>query len=115
MMSQISGETVEVANGHLSFEIYDVSANMLSVITDLLVDAHGFTAGDESVIGLDEVVTELSKGGVKLGLGWDNWTGAYLMAFCKDGDKLLGEVSQSLSDELAKPEYSRYIDHRGVA
>jgi len=35
-----------------------------------------------------EVVAEIEFSGLKLGLGWDTWSGAYVMAFCEEGELL---------------------------
>ncbi|WP_226705218.1 hypothetical protein [Microbulbifer elongatus] len=108
MLKDLSGKTVTVSNGHLSYEIYDAKSEFVPVLGELLQREFGYSPVGMPAIGLSEVVAEVELNGTKLGLGWDNWSGEYVMAFCEEGDLLIKTIANYLSDELEKPKYRKY-------
>src|SRR5690554_4867732 len=108
MLKDLTGKLFTVANGHLSYEIDDASSELLPVIGQLLQSEFGFAPTAGPAIGLSEVVVELEIAGIKVGLGWDNWSGAYVMAFTDEGDQYIKKIASFLNTELEQPKYRRY-------
>ncbi|AWF81002.1 hypothetical protein BTJ40_09355 [Microbulbifer sp. A4B17] len=107
-LKDLSGKTVTVSNGHLSYEILDAKSEFVPVLGELLQNQFGYLPVGSPAIGLSEVVAEIELNGTKLGLGWDNWSGAYVMAYCESGDSLIKTIASYLSDELEQPKYRKY-------
>jgi hypothetical protein len=107
-LKYLSGNTITAKNGHLSFEIEQANTKFVPVLSELLRKHYGFTAVGEPAIFVSEVVAEIELSGLKLGIGWDNWSGAYVMAFCNEGDGHIKKMASFLSEELKKSEYLQY-------
>lgn len=103
------GKIYTAANGQKSYEVFDASAGLVSVLARLLEEHFEFILITKPVIGVDEVIAEVIRGEIKLGLGWDNWSGAYIMAFCDEGSGLLDEISLFLDNELQKEAYMEFL------
>lgn len=110
MLKDLSGKTYTAANGQKTYEVFYASSSLVPVIGELLQEHFGFAPTSKPVIGLDEVVAEVEKDGIKLGLGWDNWSGAYVMGFCEEGSKWVNKISHFLDDEFEKPKYRKYVN-----
>jgi len=110
MLKDLSGKTYTAANGQQTYEVFYASASLVPVIGELLQEHFGFALASKAVIGLDEVVAEVEKDGIKLGLGWDNWSGAYVMGFCEEGSKWVNKISHFLDDEFEKTKYRKYVN-----
>ena len=108
MLKDLTGKLFAVANGHLSYEIDGASSELVPVIGQLLQSEFGFAPTTGPAIGLSEVVVELEIAGTKVGLGWDNWSGAYVMSFTDEGDQYIKKIASFLNTELEQPKYSRY-------
>lgn len=108
MLKKLTGKTVTLANGHLGYEIFEATSAFVPVLGDLLKNQFGYGPVGTPVIGLDEVVAEMELDGIRLGLGWDNWSGAYVMAFCDKGDLEIRKIATYLHDELEQPKYLKY-------
>ncbi|WP_350432980.1 hypothetical protein ABIS04_06820 [Shewanella sp. H8] len=97
-MKYLSGNTITAKNGHLSFEIERANTKFVSVLGELLRKHFGFTPVGEPTVFVSEVVAEIELSGLKLGLGWDNWSGAYVMAFCEEGDGHIKKMADYLNE-----------------
>ncbi|WP_062268526.1 hypothetical protein [Endozoicomonas arenosclerae] len=110
MLKDLGGKTYTAANGQQTYEVFYASASLVPVISKLLQENFGFEPVSKPAISLDEVVAEVEKDGIKLGLGWDNWSGAYVMGFCEEGSKWVNKLSHFLDDEFEKPKYRKYVN-----
>lgn len=90
------GHLHTVANRHLSYEIAEAEAEFIHVLVEHLQQQFGLGTVSQAVMGIDEVILEVKLQGVRLGIGWDNWSGAYVMAYCSQGDSLVEKIRQSL-------------------
>lgn len=110
MLKELTGKLFTVSNGHLSYEIDDANSELVPVIGQLLQNEFGFVPTAGPSIGLNEVAIELVLAGTKIGLGWDTWSGAYVMAFTEEGDQYIKKIAGFLSNELEQPKYRRYAN-----
>lgn len=86
MLKNVTGKLFTVQNGHLNYEIYEATPDLVPILGAILQDKFGYFPVRPLAIGLSEVVIDLKRNNITLSLGWDNWSGAYIMAHCKNGD-----------------------------
>jgi hypothetical protein len=53
------------------------------------------------IIGLDQFFIDFVKGGVKITIGWDIWSGCFVMAHDMAGDKYIVEIGNYLDEHLS--------------
>ena len=90
--------------------MFYASTDLVPVIGELLQEQFGFVPISPAVIGLDEVIAEVEKYGIKLGICWDNWSGAYVMRFCERGSEWVNKIAHFLGNEFEKPKYKKYVN-----
>ncbi len=106
--SKLHGSLQKTANGHASYEIYNASPEIILKIADLISARFGFTLLDLPGIGLDVVITRSRKGEIELTLGWDIWSGFYLMGSSLEGDLKVKEIGGYLDSVIGGEEFTRY-------
>jgi hypothetical protein len=106
---KLEGFFWRAANGRQSYEIYRATSEFIYEAAKILRQLYGFSEPKRPIVGLDEVITECSKDGLKLLLGWDNWSGFYVLADSPEGDELVNEFGKYLDSIIQRPEYEVYI------
>ena len=106
---RLIGKVIEAANGHLSYEVFDVSSEMVSVAAKLLEEKFGLQPITDPAVGLSEVALNVRNPEVRLGLGWDLWSGLYVTAYDEAGDAYIERIADYLNREFHHPDYDRYI------
>lgn len=107
-MMHLKGNIITARNGHLSYEINSANSSFLPVLSQILQNEFGCVPIGETTAFVSEVVSDIELHGIKLGLGWDNWSGAYVMALCSEGDQHITNMANYLNKEIGKAEYSKY-------
>ncbi len=105
----LQGKFYEAANSHKTYEIFNASSDILNEIGQILVSRFGCTELDLPVIGLDVVISKCQQGNIELGLGWDNWSGFYILANSIEGDKLVEEIGAYLDTIIGGNDFEKYI------
>ena len=108
MIKDLSGKIITIASGRLSYEIADAKPEFVPILGELIQNKLGFRPVGLPAIGLSEVASEIKLEDIKLGLGWDNWSGAYVMAYCDRGDSHIKKIANVLGDEIEQPKYRKY-------
>ncbi len=108
-MKRAEGEIVNAKNGHLSFEIAKAKSSFFPIFCDLLSDEFGFIPKADSESFVSEIVGDAIVNGIEIGWGWDNWSGAYILAFCERGDKLIELISEQINAKLRKVNYANHL------
>ena len=108
---KLAGSLYKTADGRQSYEIYLATSEFIFVAAKILHEQFGFSKCHEPFVGLDEVITDCEREGIKLLLGWDIWSGIYLMAASEAGDAIVSEVGLYLNSIIQTSEFERYI-HR---
>jgi len=93
----------EAANGHRTYDVQYLGPQFVTKAGEILQDRFGFGPLVERVVGLDAVITECKKGDLILHLGWDNWTGFYVMADSLAGDLVVDQFGDYVDSILANP------------
>lgn len=107
----LQGKIFIAANGHLSYEIFRASTEILTPISQLLTSQFNCTFPTPPIIGLDEVITTGWQGNIELLVGWDNWSGFYVLADSAEADTLVTEIGTYLDTIITGKEFETYIQY----
>jgi len=80
-------------NGFNSYEVFHAEQDQIFVFADILEKQLGFSMETSPVIGLDGIYWNSKKQGIKLEVGWDNWSGAFVMSFCSRGSDYVEKLA----------------------
>jgi hypothetical protein len=106
---KLQGFFCKAANGRQCYEIDKATPEFIYVAANFLVQKFGFSEPKKPIVGLDEVLTECSKEQLKLLLGWDNWSGFYVLADTPDTDAVVNEFGRYLDSVIHQPEFDIYV------
>lgn len=106
---KLEGFFCKSANERQCYEIYQATADFIYEAASILKLKYGFSEPKRPIVGLDEVLTEVSKDGLKLLLGWDIWSGFYVMADSEEADAIVNEFGNYLESVIQQPEFNLYI------
>ena len=106
---KLEGFFCKAANGHLCYEIYQATADFIFVAANILKENFGFSEPKRPIVGLDEVLTEVTKDGFRLMLGWNTWSGFYVMSDSSEADIIVDEFGNYLGSIIQQPEFEIYI------
>lgn len=98
----MTGQIVKIANGHESYEIYAADSDFVPQIIKIMQERYGFRPGIP-LCGPDEIYVDCVRQRLKITVGWDNWSGAFVMAYNRKGDAFvreLGAYLDTILDEL---------------
>ncbi len=104
----LSGKFIKAANGHVSYEIYDASAQIIEKISDILISEFGCSTPMPPKISVDQIVTVCRQADIELLMGWDNWSGFYIMATSPQGDRLVRKIGAYLDIVITDEEFEAY-------
>lgn len=86
---------IQVSNGHKSFENFTLVADDVFAFLHQLKSYFQERLDAREKMGLEtlsSVATEIWIDGAKLTVGWDNWSGLFIMAWDSDGDRIVSEI-----------------------
>lgn len=90
------GRSHTVANGHLSYDIEIFEAGHIFPVATRLEKELGFESKGLPIFGLETVLLEMQRDGVKITVGWDHWSGLFIMADDDAGDEAIREIASHL-------------------
>jgi len=96
----MNGKLTKTSNDYNSYEISDADQNYIFVLADILTKRFDFHMVNAPVVGLDSVYWEATKKNVKLTVGWDIWSGAFVMAHCSEGSEYVERLESCLNENL---------------
>ncbi len=89
----------KTAKGYNSYEINDADPTFIYKIATVIVDVFKFTHL-KPIIGLEQVFIDFVKEEIKITVGWDIWSGCFVMAYDKAGDGYILEIGRYLNEKL---------------
>ena len=94
----MSWKTYRLPSGYNSLDNGELEADDVSAVFNLLKAHFGERLYVGSRVGLssESLVGEFSVDGVRLTLGWDVWSGVFIMSYDSAGDKVLNEIAHLL-------------------
>lgn len=107
MTSRTQGEFFETDDGHLSYELEDLEAAMVFPVASRIQRRFGFAPTKPQAFEPEAELIDLIRDGVLIAVGWNDWSGLYVMATDAAGDAWLKEIVADLEnagDELSEPE-----------
>lgn len=94
------GQFLKTASGRTSYEIYEAEGDMVFEVIQILKDRFGFSTR-LPVFWLDEIYIDLKKENLRLTVGWDEWSGCFVMANSSDSDAVVREIGVYLESVLS--------------
>lgn len=98
-MKNLEGKIYKTSNGYNSYEIEYADSIFIFKIAAVVTKKFQFIHVNP-VIGLEQVFMDFVKDGVKITVGWDIWSGCFVMARDKVGDKYIEEIGNYLDTHL---------------
>ncbi|NQX57944.1 hypothetical protein [Paenibacillus qinlingensis] len=98
-MKKLQGKHIKTSKGYNSYEIYDADLSHVHKIAAIVTERFRFIHGTP-VIGLEQVFLEFVKDGVNITIGWDIWSGCFVMAHDSVGDKYIEVIGNYLDAHL---------------
>lgn len=102
---QLSWSTTQ--GGRPELRVYAASGKMLTLFDGLLTQHLGYAPMRAPVQGPDQLVSFALKGELRLELGWDVFSGAYVFAADSGGDEDVQQLAGLLLPLLAMPEVAQ--------
>ena len=87
----------QLPSGHKSLESFNLEADDVFAVLHQLKGHFQERLDAGGKIGfevLSSVATEIWIDGTKLTVGWDNWSGLFIMAWDTDGDCIVQEIEE---------------------
>jgi hypothetical protein len=99
-VEKIVGKVHKTAKGHLTYDIEELEAYDVFPIATALQEKFGFRIGKFPGLDPDELYIELFRNSIKILIGWDIWSGLFIMAMDESGDPVIREIGQYLDEVL---------------
>ncbi|MCI8527146.1 MAG: hypothetical protein HFF17_14840 [Oscillospiraceae bacterium] len=89
----------KISSGHNSLENFELDADsvweVLHQLKDIFQDR--ISTGEKAGVGLSTLGVDIRVDSVRLTVGWDNWSGVFIMAWDVAGDNIIQEVQSRIS------------------
>ncbi|UJF32621.1 hypothetical protein [Paenibacillus hexagrammi] len=93
----MSGKFYITANGYNSYELLDADASFIFKIAKIVTEKFHFTHANPAV-GIEQAFMDFVKDGIRITLGWDTWSGCFVMAHDHLGNKYIEEIGNYLDE-----------------
>lgn len=91
------------ANGRLSVESFDTPASEIYRIVFDLQDEFKLSNITRPIIGLDCIILEGEIEGQRIGIGYDNWSGCYVMGLSDAADPIIERIAAYYARQGREP------------
>lgn len=90
------GQFNRTASGRNSYEIYEANGGLVFKIVEILQEQFGFTSR-LPVFGAEEIYIDCKSDDTRLTVGWDQWSGCFVMACDEPGDEVVQQVGDYIN------------------
>ena len=90
------GRMFKTAGGKASYEIESFEPEQVIPVSEWIQEHFGFEPKGLPIAGLDQIFWTLEKGGVEIMVGWDNWSGLFVMAVDAAGEAWVEQIGTFL-------------------
>ena len=97
----MEGKLRKLENGFYSYDVFETDQDYIFVFANILEKQFGFRMVNYPMVGLDSVYWEAVKNEVKLTVGWDIWSGTFIMANCLSGNEYVEKIATTADDAKA--------------
>lgn len=102
------GRLNQTAEGFDSYEIFEADSSFVFTIATWIQPAFELDAYEMPTFGLDSVYLPLWQGdAINITIGWDNWSGCFVMAHSEAGNELVRHIAAYLDEKLNDIEQGR--------
>jgi hypothetical protein len=108
-MRSLKGKVHKTEQGNNSYEVFALEPTAIYIISTWLQADFGLEASKELVSGLNILTLNLWRGNMRITLGWDNWSGIFVMAHNPDDDALIEQISAYLEPRLHELEEHQWV------
>jgi len=104
--SKFVGHFFKLHSGRESYEIYYAESPLIFPIATMLEEKFNLETDRQPLFGLDGTYLSLIRetDSISLTLGWDNWSGVFVMAENTNSDSIVKEIGEYLNSILSKLE-----------
>lgn len=88
----MQGKIHKTAQGYNSFEMHEEKNDFIFQFATILEKEYGFTMSGQPAFGLDGVFWDAYKENLRLTVGWDIWSGAFVFAHSAQGDPYIEKM-----------------------
>ncbi|MEB2367077.1 MAG: hypothetical protein OZ933_13425, partial [Chloroflexota bacterium] len=104
---ELVGQFSTTVSGRQSYEIADADWMMVLPLVRIAVEQFGFRSR-LPVHGFDELYVSCVRDAAEITIGWDNWSGCFVMGCNASADAIVREmgdfVEHMMSEQSSKPE-----------
>lgn len=101
-MTKLNGKFYKTAKGNETYDIEHAEAEHIFPVATIIQKTFGFKPLQLPIFGLDSAHLELIKEDIKIMIGWDIWSGLFVMAIDEKGNKAVREIGEFLRTQEIK-------------
>ena len=101
-MIKLDGKFNKTAEGNETYDIYHADAEHIFPVATLIQKNFGFKPLQLPIFGLDCAYLEMTQEDIKIIIGWDIWSGLFVMASDKKGNSTVREIGEFLRTQEIK-------------
>ncbi len=106
---RLQGNIVKARNSHISYELRKASSSFLPLLLDILTKELSASSPENEEVYVSSINGDIELRGIKLGYGFDDVSGVYLLSLCEAGDDLVKALASELNSRLKKENFSEHI------
>jgi hypothetical protein len=95
-MTKLKGNFSKTTEGHETYDIYHAEAEHIFPVATMIEKKFGFKPLQLPIFALDSAYIELIRNDVKIIVGWDIWSGLFVMSTDIKGDTVVHEIGEYL-------------------
>lgn len=101
-MIKLNRKFFKTAKGHLTYDIYHAEAEHIFPVASMIEKKFGFKTLNVPILGLDSAYLELIQNEIKIIVGWDIWSGLFIMSSDLKGDTTVRKIGKYLYKQEIK-------------
>ena len=96
-MTKLKGKLYKTAKGNETYDIEHAEAEHIFPVATLIQENFGFEPLQLPIFGLDSAYLEMVRENIKIIVGWDIWSGLFVMSPDKKGNSAVREIGEFLN------------------
>jgi len=101
-MTKLKGKFYKTAKGNETFDIEHAEAEHIFPVATLIQKEFGFEPLKLPVFGLDSAYLEMAQEDIRIIVGWDIWSGLFVMASDKKANLAVRKIGEFLGSQEIK-------------
>ena len=89
---------VKIANGRKSCDNYDLVSSDIPSVLSVIEKYYEISYGNKGALGQDVAVFDFQIKGKQVTIGWDNWSGLFIMSNEPSGDIVIEKIFEILKE-----------------